>query len=149
MKYQSLVCRSCVALVTVGLLMANGYAQDAELVDAATEYVNLPSVQKVLDSSLEPEAFVNQLAAVMPPEFEFTQEQINEVGQLMAEKMRPYRPEMQQAMITSAVNHFTLAEIQVLSEFYQSTDGASVMSKIQAYMLDVNSAIMPKMNEAF
>ncbi|MFK7857331.1 MAG: DUF2059 domain-containing protein [Granulosicoccus sp.] len=140
--------RSCLALVTVGMLITTAQAQDAALLEAAKEYVKLPGVQKMIDDNFAPEWFAGQMATSFPPAMGVTQDQLDELGKLMADKMSPLRPEMELAMINGAANHFTLDEIKVLSEFYQSPEGASVMAKMQPYMRDTMAVIMPKMMQA-
>jgi len=140
--------RSCIALVAATLFSSTAFAQDAELIEAATEYANLPGVQKMIDDTFAPATFANQIRASLPPSMGVTQEQLDELGQLMAEKLSLLRPEMEQAMITGAARHFTLEEINALSEFYQSPLGSSIMTKMLPFFQETMSFIMPRMIQA-
>lgn len=148
MKHFISVRGACLALVAASMLMHVAYAQDDELLEAAEEWVNLPGVQQLIDDTFAPEGFAGQIAASLPPSMGVTQEQLDELGKLMAGKMAPFRPDMEQAMIAGAAERFTIDEIKALSEFYQSPQGASAMSKMQPYMQDSIAVILPQMMQA-
>lgn len=55
---------------------------------------------------------------------------------------------LERAVIASLVNHFTVRELDALTDFYESPEGRSAMKKIGAYMADVMPVIQQEMARA-
>ncbi|MEM7523116.1 MAG: DUF2059 domain-containing protein [Pseudomonadota bacterium] len=115
---------------------------------AAEAYVALPGVQAALDEMFAPAALAENFAASMPPARAPTPEQLETIGDLLAEALTPFRPDLTAAMAEGTAEWFTLEEIAALSAFYESDVGASVMRKFQPYMRDVMTQVWPKLFSA-
>lgn len=112
-------------------LATASFAQDDALLEAATEFVNSPVQDKILDDMLSPEGVMAQMGLVggqLPPEA------LEKVSRIVSEELESIRPEMRQAMIEGISQTFTLEEINALNAFYSSEVGASAMAKMNPYM---------------
>ena len=122
---------------------AGGGASEEELREAAGRYIESDGVQKMMDSMFSPEMMTSmmqsQAGGSIPPD------ELEQVSQVVSEVLEDARPDMEEAMVTAAAETFTLPEIEAQIEFYQSPEGASVMSKMQPFMTTFNEAAAPAM----
>jgi hypothetical protein len=79
---------------------------------------------------------------------QLTEEQLRGVATISAEELATLRPDLEAAMVEAAIGTFTLAEIEALEAFYNTPEGASVMSKMQPYMAQAMGRIGPQLMEA-
>jgi hypothetical protein len=133
-----------VRLALCGLFFASSaFAQDTVLKDAATRYVQHPVQQKMLDDLMSPQAMLAQLQPMLP---DARQETLEAVAQIVSEEMALLRPAMEQAMIISAAETFTLAELDALRAFYATKEGAGAAGKMQNYLARSWEEIGPEFN---
>ena len=132
--------------LALGLLAGPAPAQDdAELREAVERYVNSPLQQQMMDEMLSADAMIEQMRSMMP---QLSAEQLEVVGRIGAEEMAGIRPAMEAAMVEAAVDTFTLPEMLALEAFYETPEGAAVMSKMQPFMAATFARIGPQMQEA-
>ncbi len=129
----------------LALFGASGDAQDDALRGAVQRYVDNPIQQRMMDEMLSADAMIAQMRAMMP---QLTEEQLQLVGRIGAEEMAALRPDLEAAMVAAAVDTFSLEEILALEAFYNTPEGASVMSKMQPFMANTFEMIGPQMQEA-
>lgn len=55
---------------------------------------------------------------------------------------------LERAALASMVRHFTVRELDALTEFYGSPEGRSVMKKFGAYMADITPVLQQEMRRA-
>ena len=127
------------------MVAAPSSAQDDDLRAAVERYVDSPVQQRMMDEMLSAEAMISQMASMMP---QLTDEQLEVVGRIGAEEMAALRPAMETAMVEAAIETFTLPEILALEAFYETPEGAAVMTKMQPFMATTFSMIGPEMQEA-
>jgi hypothetical protein len=120
-------------------------AQDAALRAAVERYINNPVQQRMMDDMLSADAVVDQVRAVAP---QLSEAELQTVGRIGAEELAALRPALEAAMIEAATATFTLAEIEALEAFYNTPEGASVMSKMQPFMAAAMGRIGPQMQAA-
>jgi hypothetical protein len=101
--------------------------------------------QRMLDEMLSADAMVDQMRAVLP---QATEEELQAIATIAAEELAALRPDLESAMIEASVATFTLEEIEALEAFYNTPEGASVMSKMQPFMAMSMGMIGPQMMEA-
>ena len=124
-KYLVVILLSACSIISV-------HAQSrAEL---AHQYVQLPAVQAMMRDVISPETFASQIEAGLPSDFDITSNQKKRIGNLMAEKMAPLLPKLEQQMIKAAAEIYTVAELQALIEFHSSDLGVSILSKSADFM---------------
>ena len=116
-------------------------AQDAQRLEAAKAYVETPSVQEMLDNML------STIIAGMIPAGKATEEQLAKVSSITSDELDGVRPDMERIMIEAAASHFTLAEINALTAFYSSADGASISRKMLPYMTQAMQQMGPLVQE--
>jgi hypothetical protein len=121
------------------------HAQDAALREAVERYVQNPVQQQMMDDMLSADAMIAQMRAMMP---QLTEEQLQVVGRIGSEEMAGLRPALEAAMVSAAVDTFSLEEILALEAFYNTPEGASVMAKMQPFMASAMGRIGPEMQEA-
>ena len=118
-------------------------APDADLREAAQRYIESEGVQKMMDGMFSPEMMTSmmqsQAGGSIPPE------EMDKISEVVADVLEEARPAMEEAMVTAAAETFTLPEIEAQIEFYQSPEGASVMSKMQPFMTTFNEEAAPAM----
>ena len=118
-------------------------ASEEELREAAERYIESEGVQKMMDSMFSPDMMTSmmqsQAGGSIPPE------ELEQVSQVVSEVLEDARPDMEEAMVVAAAETFTLPEIEAQIEFYQSPEGASVMSKMQPFMTTFNEEAAPAM----
>jgi len=122
-----------------------GHAQDDELREAVQRYVDNPIQQRMMDEMLSADAMIAQMRAMTP---QLTEEQLQIFGRIGAEEMTALRPDLEAAMVASAVDTFSLEEIVALEAFYNTPEGADVMSKMQPFMANTFAMIGPQMQQA-
>ena len=120
-----------------------GGASDAELREAAQRYIESDGVQQMMDGMFSPEMLTSMMEAQaggqIPPE------EMEEISRIVSDVLEESRPAMEEAMVTATAETFTLPEIEAQIEFYQSPEGASVMSKMQPFMAAFNEEAAPAM----
>lgn len=121
-------------------------AQDAQRLEAAKAYVETPSVQEMLDNMLSPQ-MLSTIIAGMIPAGKATEEQLAKVSSITSDELDGVRPDMERIMIEAAASHFTLAEINALTAFYSSADGASISRKMLPYMTQAMQQMGPLVQE--
>jgi hypothetical protein len=121
------------------------HAQDADLREAVERYVQNPVQQRMMDEMLSADAMIAQMRAMMP---QLSEEQVQAVGRIGAEEMAELRPDLEAAMVDAAVEIFSMEEILALEAFYNTPEGASVMSKMQPFMAGAMTRIGPQMQAA-
>jgi hypothetical protein len=129
----------------LSLFGASLHAQDDTLREAVQSFVDNPVQQQMMDDMLSADAMITQMHAMMP---QLTEEQLQVVGRIGSEEMETLRPALEAAMVSAAVETFSLEEILALEAFYNTPEGASVMAKMQPYMASAMGAIGPEMQEA-
>jgi hypothetical protein len=117
-------------------------AQDDALRAAVERYITNPVQQQMMDDMLSADAMVDQMRAVAP---QLTEEQLQIVGRISAEELVTLRPDLEAAMIEAAIATFTLPEIEALEAFYNTPEGASVMTKMQPFMAQAMGRVGPQM----
>ncbi|WP_167767002.1 DUF2059 domain-containing protein [Jannaschia formosa] len=127
-------------------LAAPAWAQD-DTRALAEEYVALPGVQVVMDEMFAPEALVAQFMSQIPPTVEVSEAKQARIGALMSEALGSLRPELEAAMIESSAATFTAPELEALIAFYETEEGASVMTKMQPMMADFLARMGPRLTE--
>lgn len=126
-------------------IATSAFAQDNALMDAAARYVQHPVQQKMLDDLMSPQAMLAQLQPMLP---DARQDTLEAVARIVSEEMASLRPAMEQAMITSAAETFTLAELDALRAFYATKEGAGAAGKMQNFMARSWEEIGPEFNRA-
>ena len=120
-----------------------GGASDEELREAAQRYIESDGVQQMMDGMFSPEMLTSMMEAQaggqIPPE------EMEEISRIVSDVLEESRPTMEEAMVTATAETFTLPEIEAQIEFYQSPEGASVMSKMQPFMAAFNEEAAPAM----
>ena len=84
----------------------------------AQQYVELPTVQKMMDDLFAPEALAGGVLAQLPPGMQVSQDQATRLGETMAKSMASLRPRMVELMITGSAATFSAAELEALIAFY-------------------------------
>lgn len=125
------------------LLATPSFAQDT--LTLSTQYVNMPQVQNMITSMFSPEAMGRQVALGLPPNVTLTDDQEGQIGQVMSEAMNELRPRLQELMITSTSEAFSVGELQALIDFYGSEHGANIMTKMQPLMTNIMGQLAPEM----
>lgn len=134
-----------IAFAVATLMPFAAHAQDEALREAVERYVSSPVQQRMMDEMLSADAMVAQMRAMMP---QLTDEQLEVVGRIGAEEMAGLRTDLEGAMVEAAVATFSLEEILALEAFYNTPEGAAVMSKMQPFMANTFAMIGPQMQEA-
>ena len=130
------------------LLAAPLQAQTDETTALAEEYVAMPEIQRMIDDMFSPESMAGQFKNGLPPNVQLSPEQETEIGEILSGVMVGLRPKVEDQMVVSSAKIFTAEELTALMEFYKSEHGASVMAKMQPYMQDTMSVMMPQINGA-
>lgn len=100
----------------------------------AQQYVELPTVQKMMDDLFAPEALANGVLAQLPPGMQVTPNQVARLGTTMATSMESLRPRMVELLIAGSASTFSAPELEALIAFYQSEHGAAIMEKMPVFM---------------
>ena len=120
-----------------------GGASEEELREAAQRYIESDGVQQMMDGMFSPEMLTSMMEAQaggqIPPE------EMEEISRIVSDVLEESRPAMEEAMVTATAETFTLPEIEAQIEFYQSPEGAAVMSKMQPFMAAFNEEAAPAM----
>jgi len=109
----------------------------------AQQYVELPTVQKMMDDLFAPEALAGGVLAQLPPGMQVSQDQATRLGETMAKSMASLRPRMVELMITGSAATFSAAELEALIAFYQSEHGAEIMAKMPVLMQSTMQQMAP------
>jgi len=121
-------------LAALGLalvLTAPAVADEAAIRAAAESYVNSEAQQAAMDQMLSGDQILGMMRSQVPGA---TEEQLQTVSKIVEEELAAIRQKMEAAMIDSAVQTFTLEEIEALDAFYRSPVGSSVMQKMPQFM---------------
>ena len=130
------------AAATVVLTLP-AFAQDTTAL--ATQYVNMPEVQNMITDMFSPTSMGAQVAATLPPGVTITQDQQQQIGEVMSTAMNDLRPRMEELMISGSAATFSAAELEALIAFYQSEHGAAIMTKMNSFMTTVMGQLAPEM----
>jgi hypothetical protein len=125
------------------LLTTPVFAQDT--LELAKQYTNMPEVQNMITAMFSPKTMGEQVALGLPPGVTLTESQQTEIGQVMSAAMNDIRPRMEELMITSTAETFSVDELQALIDFYGSEHGANIMTKMQPLMTSVMGQLGPDM----
>ncbi|MHA3915373.1 DUF2059 domain-containing protein [Halovulum sp. GXIMD14793] len=125
------------------LLTLPASAQDTTAL--ATEYVELPAVQEILQDMFSAEVLTAQFKINLTPDSSLSDDQLTRIGILMAKKLAPLRPRMEEAMITASAEIFTAAELEAMIAFHATEHGAAIMTKMQPFMISVMTELGPEM----
>lgn len=126
-------------------LAASAQAQASdETMAAAERFVQNPVQQAMLDNMLSVDALIGQFRGMFP---QASEEELQTVAEITAEEMADARPLLEQAMVESAAEHFSVEEIEALNAFYSTELGASVMSKMDVYMATAWQIMGPGLQE--
>ena len=109
----------------------------------AQQYVELPTVQKMMDDLFAPEALAGGVLAQLPPDMQVTSDQATRLGTTMAKSMATLRPRMVELMITGSAATFSAPELEALIDFYQSEYGAAIMAKMPVLMQSTMQQMAP------
>ena len=135
-------------LLLAALLLATpALAQDdmeAKL-EAARAYVQSPAQQVIIEGIASPETVAAQLTASFP---EMTPEQVELASRISAEELEPMLQQMEEAMIESVAEVFTLEEIEAITAFYETPEGLALATKTGSLMQASFSRIGPQMQAA-
>ena len=129
-------------VVAISLMATPVFAQDAS--ELAIEYANLPAVQDMMTDMFSPETMRKQVEVSLPPNISLTEEQLQQIGLLMSEKMNTLRPKVQEIMISSSSEVFSAGELRALIDFHSSEHGAAVMAKTTPFMTNVMNQLQPE-----
>lgn len=116
-----------------------------EATDAATAFIKSPVQQKLIGDMLSPQMLMTQFEAMG---IQLTDEQTEVVLRIVREELVAIRPEMEDAMIVGAADAFTVEEIEALTAFYSTPEGASAMAKMNPYMQTTMNQMMPSLRSA-
>lgn len=127
------------------LFSTAAHAQEEDLRRAAEAYVNSDSQQQLMDQMLSPEVVEAQLQAQYP---RMGDDDRRELVKIAVDELAAMRSEMERVMIDSAIEVFTVDELQALTEFYASETGKSIATKMQPFMQITFGKIAPAMQKA-
>jgi hypothetical protein len=116
-------------------------AQDTRAL--AQQYVEMPEVQVMFDEMISPEMLAEQFRFGLPPDFEISDDQLDRIGDVMADMMTSLRPDMTAMMVDGLDEAFTAAELSALIAFYSSPEGASVMRKMTPFLQQFMAEFAP------
>ncbi|MFN0262361.1 DUF2059 domain-containing protein [Tepidamorphus sp. 3E244] len=119
-------------------------AQDAERMAAAQKYLETPTVQKMMSDMLSPQ-YVSAMLQQMQVSANVTDEQRDKLAKILSEEFAKIRPQMERVMLESTAANFTVNEIEALTAFYSSEEGAAIAEKMQPYMAQAMQQIIPLM----
>jgi uncharacterized protein len=120
------------------------FAQSAEVRSAAERYVALLAVQAMMDDMLDHAAITHQLLTLYPETAQAPPELIDRASLIIADELQKLRPWMERAMADAAARHFTLEEIEAMTDYARSPLGESILRKTQPFMTDYLSAVGPE-----
>ena len=137
-------------LISIALTVAlsTSASSQSPTLALAQEYANLPGVQGMMDEMSSPQAMAAQFGTQLPPNVQLSPEQQLQIGGILSGVMQELRPRMTELMISGSAETFTANELEALIAFYSSEHGASVMTKMQPFMLGVMAKIGPEMQQA-
>jgi hypothetical protein len=140
--------RAFAVAACLALAAGPGAAQDeAARMAAAEAYVALPAVQQMIEGTLDPDALIAQFRATVPVADQLTEEQFETLARIATEEIGAIRPQMMETMRDQAAETFTLAELEALTAFYASPEGASILGKTGPFMRSYMQALSPTLQE--
>ena len=101
---------------------------------AAEAYLKLYSLDTMIDDTTE------EILKVMLPQYHET---FRETMKLLMDRIN-----LEELIIISLVKHFTVKEINAMTEFYGSPEGQSIIKKIPIYMKEIIPPMMSIIPEA-
>lgn len=131
-----------IAFAAALMLAVPAFADEAT--DAATAFINSPVQQKLLNDMLSPQMVLTQMQAISS---QLPADKVDVLVNIVTEELGSIRPEMETAMIEGAAQAFSVAEINALTEFYNSPLGSSAMGKMTPYMQQTMGALGPSMQQ--
>lgn len=135
--------RILTALALSVALPVAAFAQD-EVTNLAQDYVDLPEVQRMMEDMFSPGSMLAQFESGLPAGVALSEDQRDRIGTLLSDAMRTLQPEMENVMVSASAKVFTADELRALIDFYSSEHGASVMAKMQPFMQETMSVMMPR-----
>ena len=129
------------------LVAVPAVAQDdmAAKMEAARAYVATEAQQTVIRQVASPEVIAAQLSAQFP---NFTQDQVSQLSQIASEELGPMMKEMEQVMVESVAETFSLDEIEAITAFYETPEGLALANKTGPLMQAVFAKVGPQMQAA-
>lgn len=119
---------------------------DAALRAAAERYVASEGVQRSIEAGLSAELVVAALDAQLGERLSGAER--DEIADVVSEELTAVRPAMEAAMAEAAAATFTLDEIEALTAFYGSPEGAAILTKMPAYTTSYLAAVGPDLRAA-
>ena len=133
-----------IALCLAALPAAAQDSAEAKL-EAARAYVATEAQQTVIRQVASPDVIASQLSAQFP---QFTPEQVADLSKIASEELGPMMKEMENVMVESVAETFTLGEIEAITAFYESPEGLALARKTGPLMQSVFARIGPQMQAA-
>lgn len=126
------------------LLATAAPAQDDARRTAAQTYIDSEVQQGLIDDMLSTEGVMAQMGLVGA---DLPAEKMQALAAIVSEELATIRPELEDAMVEGMVETFTLAEIEALTAFYTSEEGASAMRKMNPFMAGTMQRVGPAFQE--
>lgn len=136
--------RFCLTLIFL-ILGSAAAAQDAAKTEAARSFVGSAGQQAVLDKMLSVERVLQQTG--LTPD-RIPQGKEPAIRAIITEELAIIRPALEKEMADSAADVFSAAELEALTAFYQSEEGASAVGKMELFETVTLRAFGPAFNEA-
>lgn len=122
------------------LMAGTVWAQDTTAL--AERYIKLPALQVMLDSVLG-SGFLDPMIAAMGGG-SLAPEKREQLVKIVTEELAAIRPEMEAAMVASAADTYSAAELEALIAFNSTPEAESIMRKLQTF----NAAYLGKLGPA-
>ena len=119
---------------------------DARLRAAAERYVAGEGVQRSIEASLSSETIAAALDAQLGERLSPVER--SEIAAVVAEEMTAIRPAMEEAMVEAAAATFTLSEIEAMTEFHETPEGAAILRKTPDFAAAYLGAMAPELRAA-
>lgn len=110
---------------------------------AAEAYVASDGVQRSIEASVSAALVSAALDAQLGERL--TEEERTEIARIVAEEMETIRPAIEEAMTEAAARTFSLPEMEALTAFHETPEGAAVLAKTQAFRSAYLEAVGPEL----
>ena len=111
--------------------------------ELAARYLRLPAIQKMNDDLYGG----NVIDSMMAMQDSLPEEIRKQLATILSEEFAKIRPGMEEAMIESAAATYSAEELQAMSAFYESPEGASVAVKTAPFTQKTFEIFGPQMEE--
>lgn len=135
------------AAVAVALLLSTSIAQAESRAELARQYIELPSVQRMVEDMFSPEAMLNQLKVSLPRSANVSDSKKRRMSRVLSQGMKQLQPSFEKIMISESARVFTKAELKALVVFYSSKEGASILAKMPQFMDRSMTKLAPQMQK--